>query len=146
VVRGNLHAGAAVTQKLSTTLANQLANTIAQTFNDGYLDLYGGSPGTTPEDTSQGVLLATMKLPMAAFGTAINGVLILAGQWFGTCIEAAGGLATWGRFRDHGNTIYLLVICSAVGGGGELVISNPNLLFGDVVEVLTFTYTVPVGD
>lgn len=146
MVRRHRHAGAAVTQKLSTTLANQLANTIAQTFNDGYLDLYSGSPGSVPEDTSHGILQATMKLPMAAFGTAAGGVLTLAGQWFGTCIYAPGGLVTWGRFRDHGNTIYLIVICSGPGGGGEIVLDNPNVLFGQVVEVMSFTYTVPMGD
>lgn len=133
-----------MTQKLSATLANQLANTIATTFNDGYLDLYGGSPGDTPEDVSKGTLLATMKLPMAAYGAAVNGVLTLAGQWFGTTVAA--GLATWGRFRDHGNTIYLVVIVSGPGGGGEIIVDNPALLFGDVVEVMSFTYTVPMGD
>jgi hypothetical protein len=135
-----------MTQKLSTTLANQLANTIAQTFNDGYLDLYSGTPGSTPEDTSQGILLATMKLPMAAFGTAVAGVLTLAGQWFGTAIEATTQIATWGRFRDHGNTIYLVVFVSGPGGGGEIILDNPSLVFGVVVEVTAFTYTVPVGD
>jgi hypothetical protein len=146
MVRRDRHAGAAVTQKLSTTLANQLANTIANTFNDGYLDLFSGSPGVTPEDTSKGILLATMKLPMAAFGTAINGVLTLAGQWFGTAIEATTRLATWGRFRDHGNTIYLVVIVTGPGQGGEITLDNAALVFGQVVEVTSFTYTVPVGD
>jgi hypothetical protein len=144
MVRCHRVAGATVTQKLSATLANQLANTIATTFNDGFLDLYDGLPGDTPEDVSKGTLLATMKLPMAAYGTAVNGVLTLAGQWFGTAVAAS--TATWGRFRDHGNTIYLVVIVSGPGGGGEIILDNPALLFGDVVEVMSFTYTVPMGD
>jgi hypothetical protein len=130
-------------QKLSTTLANQLANFVAATFNDGFLDLYSGSIGSTPEDTSKGTLLVTMKLPMAAFGTAVNGVLTLAGQWFGTCVVA--GTVTWGRFRDNGNTTYLVVTVTGTGGGGEIVMANPSVLLGQVVEVTAFTYTVPVG-
>jgi hypothetical protein len=130
-------------QKLSTTLVNQLANFVAETFNDGFLELYSGSIGSTPEDTSGGTLLAIMKLPMAAFGTAVDGVLTLAGQWFGTCVAA--GAVTWGRFCDDARTTFLIVTATGPGGGGEIELDNPAVLFGQVVEVTAFTYTVPDG-
>ena len=132
-----------MTQRISTGLANSLASMIASTFSDGFLELYAGAPGSTPEITSNGTLLGTILLPAVAFGAPSGGAIAKSGQWFGT-IYATGTVA-WGRFCDRTNALHLVVTVSITGGSGELKLDNLSLVEGGVVDVASFTYTVPIA-
>lgn len=126
-----------MTNVVSDSLANSQAAVINTTFSDGFLDFYEGPPGSS-------LLLASCKLPIAAFSVGTPGVLNLAGQWFGSTIASGTHNTTWARFHDTANTSFLDVTVSEAGGGGQIIVSSKTLHFGDVVSVVSFTYTIPL--
>lgn len=115
-------------------MANQIALLIADTFADGFIDFYAGDPN------AGGTLLAECKLPIAPF-TASNGVLTLAGQWFGTTSTA--GEATYAKIRDFANQNFLVVTVGVANA--QIVLSNTTLIFGDVISITSFSYTIPTS-
>jgi hypothetical protein len=132
-----------MSQRLTTAFGNAIATLIADTFSDGLLVLYSGVPGTTPEDVSSASVLCSILLPAVAFGVSANGVISMAGQWFGTV--SASGTATWGRFSNRADTMHMVITVSGTGGTGELKLDHTAMTEGGVVDVASFSYTVPLS-
>lgn len=124
-----------MTQIISAGLANAQAALINSSFSDGYLDFYGGDPATAP-------LLAPCKLPIAPFYISGAGLIALSGQWFGTCI--APGTLSWAQFRDN-TGVFMNVSVSEAGGGGQMIVSQAVVVYGDVISVNHFVYQAPLA-
>lgn len=130
-------------QRMSDALADTLAQIVADTFSDGLLEVYAGAQGLTPDDVSGATLLCQVLLPAVAFQVASGGVVTKDGAWFGTV--SASGQAAFGRFANRANDKHLIVTISVPFAGGELQLDSLALLEGGVVDVSTFSYTVPTG-
>ncbi|HEX8030859.1 MAG TPA: hypothetical protein VF491_20445 [Vicinamibacterales bacterium] len=132
-----------MSERISPELASEIATLIADTFSDGMLQIYAGSPGATADDDSDGTLLCEILLPAVAFLTAADGVISKAGQWFGTATGT--GTARWGRFSNRAGDRFMAITLSKTYLGGELTLDRVNIVAGDVVDVSSFAYSVPLS-
>ena len=118
---------------LDDASADSLSALLAARLTDGFLELYSAADA----------LLLRTRLPLAAFETdGVNGGQKLAGEWFGTC--TAGGTATKFKLKSSDASISVNGTVSGPGGGGDVVVSNPVMTFGQLIEVLSCLLTYRV--
>lgn len=123
-------------------LINELVSAF-EVFEGGELEIYTGSQPASANDAPTGTLLATIALPVDAFGAASGGVLSKNGTWNDT-VDATG-TAGWARMKDSGGTINMDMAVTATGGGGEIELDSTSLVAGGIVTVSTFTITQPAS-
>lgn len=103
-------------------------------------DIYDG--GTLELRSSGGTtLLATITLPVTAFGAPATGVIAKAGTWSATV--ATSGTALVGRLISSDTLKVTEFTVNTTGG--ELNLDDNVLVAGGTATVSTFTYTVPAS-
>lgn len=117
----------------NTALRTVLADCWADAFDGGTLEIRTVG-GTT--------LLASITLPNPAFGPAVNGVVNKLGSWNDISANATG-VARVGRLISVDTLKVCNVTITQSGGGGDMIISNENVVLSGAVSVLTFAYSAP---
>jgi hypothetical protein len=110
---------------------------------DGIVDLIDGGTGSAGSvqilDNSNNEL-ATLPLSNPAFGSADNGT-VLANAVTSDNTVNAGTASLFKVFNKEGQEIFSGTV-SGLNGGGDLVLSNANLVVGDSVRVSSFSMTI----
>ena len=124
---------------MAITLTSQAKNAAL----DGVVDLIDGGTGTQGSlkifDSSNNEL-ATLPLSSPAFGAANNGTVISNSVTSDGTINA-GTATTFKVFNKEGAEIFSGTV-SGLLGGGDLILSNVNLVVGDSVSVSSFSMTI----
>jgi len=104
------------------------------------IDLGTGSAGSVQILDSSNTELATLPLSNPAFGPANNGT-VLANTVTRDNTVNAGTASIFKVFNTEGQEIFSGTV-SGLNGGGDLVLSNANLVVGDSVRVSSFSMTI----
>lgn len=127
---------------MSVVFGTQVLIALANLFNNGTLSIYGGTRLASPDVAPGGAPLLTVPLPVLAFNSSSRQITI-AGQWFGTVGNA--GTATWFRLADNDGGYLIDGDVTVTGGGGDMTLSSVAFAFGAVIQVTSFTVTLPGG-
>lgn len=122
---------------------NEQANLLGSLFDAGTLELYTGAQPADPNSGPSGSLLATIPIPNPAFGAAVAGAITKAGTWSVTA--SATGIAGWARMISADTNKSLDLTVSGTPGGNNLLISDENVVNGNLVSVDSLVITVPNG-
>ena len=110
----------------------------------GKVEIRTGTQPATPNTAATGSLLATVLMDDPSFTGPVTGVITAAG-FPNTDPADADGTAGWFRMLDSDGNAIIDGSCSGSGGGGNMLIDNPNLLTGQVFSINSLTITMPVG-
>lgn len=101
------------------------------------LDIRTGAKPATPATGATGTLLATFTLADPAWGAAAAGSAALDVSPAISTTAVAAGTAGWFRVKDSaGNTV---LDGTAGGGGSDLVLTNPVITNGQVLNLISGT-------
>ncbi|WP_322994215.1 hypothetical protein [Castellaniella sp.] len=90
-------------------------------------------------------VLATVRVPVVSpFATGANGGLTLSGAWLGTVLHS--GRAESFRLRVLEGNLSVTGTISAPGGGGDMVLENVDLPFGDLLTLSSGLLGVGAGN
>ena len=117
----------------TTAIRNGLADYVADQHD------VGGGTAVLQIRASTTVLIE-FDLPNPAFGAASSGVVTLLGVPIATTADAAG-VADNFVTRDRGGTQILAGSVTAVGMGGDIVVSNTNIALSQQASLDSLTYT-----
>lgn len=108
----------------------------------GVLEIRSGDPPATADDADAGSLLATLILPLPAFG---NFALGEAASNAVAVVQATGnGVAGHFRCKDgNGNTIFQGT-CGEFADTPNLLFNNKTIVAGGTVLITGFTISLPV--
>ena len=124
----------------NTGLANALASAFGALFASGTLQVRTGAQPASANNAASGTLLATINLPSSPFTSPAAGVVSKSGTW--AAVAVATGVAAHGRFISS-DTLKVFDVSIALTGG-NLDITDENVVTGGNVVVTAFTYTVPL--
>lgn len=134
-------------QILGVSTADALCAFLNLQFSGGYIDIYSGTPPTTGDGATSDTLLATIPLPMIAFtNNAGTGTATLAGTWYTTVTTS--GTASWWRLRSspyNSSSITNIIGSISTTSGAPMVLTTLNLVANQVVQLTSFTLTIPLG-
>lgn len=100
------------------------------------LEVRDGTPPASANDAATGNVLATITVSWAA---ASGGVASVSGTPNATA--AASGTATWGRFRNAGDTLRMDGTV-----GAEFTLADPDIVSGGTVTLTSASLTQPSGE
>jgi hypothetical protein len=130
----------ALNTKLSNVSVSTEADAFAVLFNAGYLRIYDGDqPATADAPLTTQVLLAELRFPNPAFGSAASGVITA--NAIDPVNAGASGLASWFRCtQSDGATVLMdgsvgLALCN-------LILDSVALQLGAEVSINSFQHTV----
>ena len=110
---------------------------------DGIVDLIDGGTGSAGSvqilDNSN-TELATLPLSNPAFGSANNGT-VLANSVTNDDTVVTGTASTFKVYNTDGLELFSGTV-TGLGGGGDLILSNINLVVGDSISVSSFSLTI----
>lgn len=131
------------TQK-SDTAVNAEANALAALLNDGYLRIYDGTqPANANTAITSQTLLAELRFPNPAFGTAVAGV-ITANAITSDADANATGTASWYRcLESDGTTVVGDGSVGTTGSNCDMEINSTSISIHGTVSVSNFSITVP---
>lgn len=150
--------------RLSTGLRNAMLNDsgIKDTMADGIIEIYSGAQPANADAAVQGTKLMEITVDAGAFtpGTATNG-LEFGAPSNGTVAKASGetwrgvgladGVAGWFRMKGNASdagglsTTLPRIDGSIAKTGGDMSISNVNIVTGQPNTVDVFQFTLPSG-
>lgn len=132
---------------------NMLSGTTAieTAFDSGVLEIRDGAQPANANTAPTGTLLASVDVPVSAFGAIADGVLSKDAAAWEELSAVASSTATWFRLKtstDLGttNTTDIRIdgdITTVAVGTGDLLMSSTTIAATDKVTVDTFTITVP---
>lgn len=127
--------------QLSADARNDRLDALETTIGtSAVLRIFTGSPPANCATASSGTELVEIELPSNWLADASSGSKALAGAWADTA--AADGTAGYYRiFESTGTTCHIQGVCSASGGGGEMVLNNTSITTGQTVTVVSYTLT-----
>lgn len=103
----------------------------------------GGQPAAAGA-AATGTLLGTLTLSDPAFGAAANGVAT-ASPITGDSSADASGTAGWYRVLDSTGATVMDGAISEAGGGGDMILSETDIVAGGTISVTSWTVTQPAG-
>jgi hypothetical protein len=104
------------------------------------IDVGSGATGSLKIFTSEDVELATLPLSSPAFGSS-NAGTVLANAVSSDSTVNAGTASKFTVYNKDGSAILSGTVTSPLGGG-DLTLSNINLVVGDSVSVSSFSMTI----
>ena len=104
------------------------------------IDVGSGSAGSVKIFDSTNTELASLPLSNPAFGPANNGT-VLANSVTNDDTVVAGIASTFKVFNTDGLELFSGTV-TGLGGGGDLILSNINLVVGDSISVSSFSLTI----
>lgn len=104
------------------------------------IDVGSGASGSLKIFNEANVELATLPLSSPAFGSA-NAGTVLANAVTSDSTVNAGTASKFKVFNKDDSEIFSGVVTSTLGGG-DLTLSNINLVVGDSVSVSSFSMTI----
>ncbi|MDH5528350.1 MAG: hypothetical protein OEY97_13750 [Nitrospirota bacterium] len=106
------------------------------------LEIYDGvRPANADTAVTTQVLLASLPLPASAFAAAAAGASSLSAQIQDNLADASG-TATWFRLRDSAGTYVIDGSVTATGGGGDIELSDVNILANGTVTITAFNISI----
>ena len=132
--------------RISTAARNAAADSVVDLLDGGagagYIEIRTGSQPATPNDAATGTLLATLTLSDPAFGTASSGTATASAITDDTSADATG-TAGWFRGYTSAGTAVIDGNITATGGGGNMELNSVSIVAGGLVEVTSWTITMP---
>lgn len=110
----------------------------------GTIKVYTGQQPASANSAPTGTLLGTLTMSDPAFGNAAAGVATASAITGDTSADATG-TAGWARIADSSGDTVLDCAVSASGAGGDLQLSNVNIIEGGAINVTSLTVTQPAG-
>lgn len=108
----------------------------------GTLEIRTGAQPATPATAASGTLLATLTLSDPAFGAASSGVATASAITDDTSADATG-TAGWFRAKDSSGNAVIDGDITGTGGGGNMELDSTSIVSGGLVEVTSWTITMP---
>ena len=120
---------------LTTTAKNGALDGLVDTIDGG-----SGSAGSLKIFDSSNTKLASLPLSNPSFGSANSGT-VLANSVTNDNTVVAGVASTFKVFNTDGLELFSGTV-TGLGGAGDLVLSNINLVVGDSISVSSFSLTI----
>jgi len=120
---------------LSITAKNAVLDGLVDTIDGG-----AGSQGSIKIFDDSDTELATLPLSNPAFGSANNGT-VLANSVTNDNTVVTGTASTFKVYNTDGLELFSGTV-TGLGGGGDLILSNINLVVGDSISVSSFSLTI----
>jgi hypothetical protein len=149
---------------LSTALRNGMLNNtgMKEAFTNGWMQIFTGPQPASADAAVQGTLLGIVTKAAGAFtpGAATNGINFAAPsggvvakdtdawQMLGVAIGTAGYFRLCGNPADAGSgsdTTHMRMDGSIATSGGDLNLSNVNIVVNTPVTIDTFAFTLPAA-
>lgn len=124
--------------------ADAIVDAIDAGTGAGTIKVYTGGQPASANSAATGTLLGTLTMTDPAFGNAAAGVATAAPIAGDTSADASG-TAGWARIVDSSGATVLDCAVSASGAGGDLQLSNVNIIEGGAINVTSLTVTMPAG-
>ena len=127
-----------MTLRLEDSLRNAMADAATAAFDVGAANArieFQAAPATE---------VATIPLQKPSFGAASAGVTQMLGAPLQDT-DATGGVTDIFSLYDGNNSKRLEGDVSEAGGGGDIIISSTTIGNGDIVELTSFQFTMPVS-
>lgn len=132
---------------LATATRNANADATAARFDAGSgaatIEIRTGGKPANPQAAATGTLLATFTLNDPAFGAAVTGTATLDITPALSTNAVAAGTAGWFRAKDSAGATVLDGMAGAAGAGIDLVLSNPVIANGQVLNLIAGTIVQP---
>ncbi len=134
--------------RISTAARNAAADAVVDLLDGGaaagYIEIRTGAQPATPGDAATGTLLATLPLSDPAFGAASSGVATASAITDDTSADATG-TAGWFRGYDDNDVAVIDGSITATSGGGDMELNSVSIVTGGLVEITSWTITMPGG-
>lgn len=130
--------------RLGVSAQNASVAGITALLNGGTVQIRTGSQPATVGTAATGTLLGTLTLSATAFGAPTSGTAS-ANAITGDTSADASGTAGWFRAISSGATAIIDGTITASGGGGEMIISNVNVVAGGTLDISSWSITQGAG-
>lgn len=136
--------------RIGTSAATAAVDAVSALLNAGTVEIRTGSQPASVGTAATGTLLGTLTLSATAFGaaTTANPSVATANAITGDTSADASGTAGWFRaYRSAGNGSTAIIDGSitASGGGGDMIISNVNVVAGGTLDITEWTISLGTG-
>lgn len=138
-----------MTIRLPIASRNAAANAVSAQVDagagSGLIRVYSGAQPASADVAATGTLLATFTLNDPAFGSAVTGTVTLDVSPSVTTVGVGAGDAGWFRIVDSTAATVLDGSVTAVGGGGDLLMSTITVSVGLTLQITSGTITMPAA-
>lgn len=128
-----------MTVNLGLLTRNAMLDAIETTIGvSAVLRIRSGAKPANAAAARTGTILATVNLPADWMNAASNGSKTLLGSW--SDVDGADATGTAGYFDiTGGGNVEMQGTVTNTGGGGDMEVSNTNMVVGQPFEVTAFT-------
>ena len=134
--------------KLSTAARNAAVDGIVDQIDAGAsagsIQIRTGAPPTAPADADSGTLLATLPCSDPAFGSGATGTATANAITDDSSADASGDAGHF-RVKDSDGNVVMQGTAGEAADTPDLEFNNKSIVAGGLVEITSFTVTVPEG-
>jgi hypothetical protein len=140
-----------MTMRLGTAVAQAMCDALVDQADAGagagYVEIRTGAQPASVATAASGTLLGTLTLADPAFGAATTAspAVATANAVTGDSSADASGTAGWFRVYDSAGTARWDGAITGTGGGGDMEISNVNVVAGGTINITAWTVSMPTG-
>lgn len=124
---------------INEAIANAQMDELGSLLDAGFIDIYDGTQPVDGDDPPDGTLLVSCQLQNPAYAAASGGSALGLAVISGTAV--ADGTATYAQQRNAANTQWMYASVTESGGGGDIIITDADILIGQIVTVTLSTLT-----
>lgn len=132
---------------LDVPARNAAVDGVAGRFDAGSgaatVEVRTGAKPANPQDAATGTLLVTFTLNDPAWGAAALGTAALDVTPGISATAVAGGTAGWWRAKDSTGATVLDGTAGGSGSGADMILANPVITNGQVVNMISGSMTQP---